>query len=226
MVVKRTAESTPRITLHLTGAGAIVVFPGAAPSAGYAVLALRGMPAHSASVVEAEMALSSLRVAWHAAPRGSSATPSARGALCRPVQIRDWLQGDSKARALTRVPKAGAFGEDPRVDRRLGARRLWSAHAQGFYRLAPKSGRPAVSYWASERKLSEKEQALKFQLDAVLQRKAVKPGKRAPGRRPRLVSFVAPLPDPQQSRTSSQHSAPIQPLRLQGRGRGCLFFSL
>ena len=118
---------------------------------GTAVSALGGMPVQAVSAFEAEQALASLRVPWRAQSAGRGGA-SGGMALCSPAQTRDWLQGKSQARALPRVPTPGAYGEDPRLDKRLGARRRWSAHAHGLCRVAPVSGAPVLSYSTSERK--------------------------------------------------------------------------
>jgi len=185
--MKQGDESQASMAVHFTAAGLIIIFPDADHvMGGTAVSALGGMPVQAVTAVQAHQALASLRVPWRASPQGGGAQSAGGGAasggvaLCRPAQTRDWLQGNRKARALPCAPTPGAYGEDPRLDKRLGARRRWCAHALGCYRVAPVSGAPVVSYSTSERKLSEKERVLQFQLDAVLQRKADKPGKCIP----------------------------------------------
>jgi hypothetical protein len=128
------------------------------------------MPAHIVTEQEALTHLSSLKTVWSpkVSGMGVSLRPAtAAGALCRPAQIRDLIKGDFKARALAPVLVPEPYGDDVRKDRRLGARREWITNAEFQYRVAPRSGAPAMRFWTSERKLSEKEQHLQWNLELV-----------------------------------------------------------
>ena len=141
-------ESDACFTVCLTGAGLIALVPAAlAPSGGpgKAVLAMNGMGSEMTSLreayesiarlpLESEDAESSMtkraaNVRPHTSkPRPQTAavvmsTGARRGAYCRPAQIRDWLQGDARARWMTVVAQPAAFGDDLRVDSKCWARK-------------------------------------------------------------------------------------------------------